>query len=89
MNELARFLDDPGLRFNRRHFFSRTSLGLGGAALASLLCEPGAPSAPGADTAPTRPKPIAGMIDPASGGILKAFHVAPKAKRIIYLFMSG
>src|ERR1700733_2982466 len=89
MNELARFLDDPGLRFNRRHFFSRTSLGLGGAALASLLCEPGAPSALGADTTPTRPKPIAGMIDPASGGILKAFHVAPKAKRIIYLFMSG
>jgi Protein of unknown function (DUF1501) len=89
MNELARFLGDPGLRFNRRHFFSRTSLGLGGAALASLLCEPGAPSALGADTAPARPKPIAGMIDPASGGILKAFHVAPKAKRIIYLFMSG
>ncbi len=89
MNELARFLDDQGLRFNRRHFFSRTSLGLGGAALASLLCEPGAPSAPGADITPTRPKPIAGMIDPASGGVLKAFHVAPRAKRIIYLFMSG
>ena len=88
MNELARFLDDPGLRFNRRHFFSRTSLGLGGAALASLLCEPGAARA-GADSTPTRPKPIAGMIDPASGGILKAFDVAPKAKRIIYLFMSG
>ena len=29
------------------------------------------------------------MIDPASGGVLKAFHVAPKAKRVIYLFMSG
>ena len=47
MNELARFLDDQGLRFNRRHFFSRTSLGLGGAALASLLCEPGAPALQG------------------------------------------
>ena len=38
MNELARIFDDPGLRFNWRHFFSRTSLGLGGAALGSLLC---------------------------------------------------
>ena len=41
MNESTRLLDDPGLRLNRRHFFSRTSLGLGGAALASLLSEPG------------------------------------------------
>ena len=28
-------------------------------------------------------------IDPASGGVLKAFHFPPKAKRVIYLFMSG
>ena len=37
MSDPTRHLDDPGLRLNRRHFFSRTSLGLGGAALASLL----------------------------------------------------
>ena len=28
-------------------------------------------------------------IDPAGGGILRAYHVPPKAKRVIYLFMSG
>ena len=43
MNEFTRLLDDPGLRLNRRHFFSRTSLGLGGAALASLLSGSGRP----------------------------------------------
>ena len=31
----------------------------------------------------------AGLIDPASGGVLKAYHVPPRAKRVIYLFMSG
>ena len=41
MNEFTRLLDDSGLKLNRRHFFSRTSLGLGGAALASLLSEHG------------------------------------------------
>src|SRR5947208_3431290 len=41
MNEFTRLLDDSGLKLNRRHFFSRGSLGLGGAALASLLSEPG------------------------------------------------
>src|SRR5262249_1109171 len=28
-------------------------------------------------------------IDPASGGILKAYHFPPRARRVIYLFMSG
>ena len=41
MSDSTRHLNDPGLRLNRRHFFSRTSLGLGGAALASLLSEHG------------------------------------------------
>jgi hypothetical protein len=86
MNELTRLLDDPGLRVNRRHFFSRTSLGLGGAALASLLGEAGAA---GVGTTPTPSKSAAGAIDPASGGILKAYHLPPRAKRVIYLFMSG
>ena len=35
------------------------------------------------------PDTAATPVDPAAGGILKAFHVAPKAKRVIYLFMSG
>jgi hypothetical protein len=89
MYDLFHVLDDPGLRLNRRHFFSRTSLGLGGAALAALMCENGVRGAVGADSTLTSPTPITGAIDPASGAILKAFHVAPKAKRVIYLFMSG
>ena len=83
MSEFTRIFDDPGLRLNRRHFFSRTSLGLGGAALASLLSGSAAAGTgrdPNAD-------PMA--IDPAGGGILRAYHVPPKAKRVIYLFMSG
>src|SRR4051812_16185903 len=60
---------------NRRDFFGRFALGLGGAALFSLLNE-------------------RGFAAPATGahpftGSLAAPHFAPKAKRIIYLFMSG
>src|SRR5262245_28081049 len=65
---------DPLLATNRRHFFGRSALGLGTAALASLLgqelaAEPNAPAA-GAE--------LAGLP-----------HFAPKAKRVIYLFQSG
>ena len=60
-------------QMNRRHFFSRLSLGIGGAALASLMgC------APQSDSQPT-----------ALEGILNAPHFAPKARRVIYLFQSG
>ncbi len=59
----------------RRHFFSRTSAGLGAAALASLegqraLANPSRPAA-------------------AAGGQVGLPHHEPKAKRAIYLFMSG
>src|ERR1700745_994019 len=59
----------------RRRFFGRTAAGIGTAALASLLNE----------------RLFASEVDPAlkSGGILDALHYAPKAKRVIYLFMSG
>lgn len=58
---------------NRRHFLSRTSMGLGAAALASLIS----------------PKLIfSNQTDPASGALDKP-HVIPKAKRIIFLFQSG
>jgi hypothetical protein len=58
---------DP-LCITRRHFFSKASAGLGGAALASLLPSTGRAG------------------DQAAAGLP---HFAPKAKRIIYLFMSG
>jgi len=62
----------------RRHFFGRTATGIGGAALASLLN----PQLFGGETASKGPF----ETEP---GVLKAPHFAPKAKRVIYLFMSG
>ncbi len=82
---------DQALQLTRRHFLSRTSLGIGSAALASLFSdaraiEPDTPSRGGSSV-------LSGQgslaIDPASGGVLKSFHLAPKAKRVISLFMSG
>ena len=57
----------------RRQFFARGATGLGVAALASLLDR----DAGRADEPTARP------------GILRSLHHAPKAKRVIYLFMSG
>lgn len=59
----------------RRRFFGRTAVGLGAAALGSLLNE----------------RLFASNVDPElkAGGVLDALQFAPKAKRVIYLFMSG
>src|SRR5919204_6518681 len=59
----------------RRHFFGRTAAGIGTVALASLLNE----------------RLFAADVDPSlqTHGALPALHFAPKAKRVIYLFMSG
>lgn len=68
-------LREAALIETRRHFFGRTATGIGTAALASLL----------------NPKGVAanatGSQPPA--GIAGLPHFAPKAKRVIYLFMSG
>ncbi len=61
-------------KMDRRQFFGRFALGLGGAALFGLLNR----NAAGASSTSNPFK-----------GILDAPHFAPKAKRIIYLFMSG
>ncbi|MBM3840480.1 MAG: DUF1501 domain-containing protein [Verrucomicrobia bacterium] len=66
--ELARVM-------TRRHFFSRTSLGLGTIALGSLLNKDLF-----AATAQSGAK---------SFGAINPLHFAPRAKRVIYLFMSG
>jgi hypothetical protein len=59
---------------DRREFLSKTSLGLGSVALASLL----------------NPVNMYGQqTAPATGGVLDALHYAPRAKRVIYLFQSG
>ncbi len=65
---------DPDYQVNRRQFLTKTSLGLGGLAVAGLFGSSGA-SAAGADQ--------------ALKGVLSAPHFPPKAKRIIYLFQSG
>ena len=63
------------LLLTRRQLFGRTAAGIGTAALASLL-NPQLFAEPGAKSA-------------SLTGILADLHFAPKAKRVIYLFMSG
>ena len=65
---------EAAMMMNRRHFLSKLSLGLGGAALSTLL--------PGCTTS-------SNTIQTSASGILGAPHFAPKAKRVIYLFQSG
>ncbi len=66
---------EHGLALTRRHFFGRSAVGIGTAALASLLGQDafGAPEE-------TRN---------AVGGLSALPHFPPKAKRVIYLFQAG
>src|SRR5580765_216730 len=57
----------------RRHFFSRSSTGIGIAALGSLLAQDG----------------FAAAETNATGGLPGLPHFAPKAKRVIFLHQSG
>src|SRR5213593_331133 len=68
------------LLLTRRQLFGRATAGIGTAALASLL----------------NPRLFAESADTTLGagaarklGVLGTTHFAPKAKRVIYLFMSG
>jgi hypothetical protein len=61
----------------RRHFYSQCGVGLGKIALASLVAGDGISRASAATTTPANP------LAP------KPTHFAPKAKRVIYLFMAG
>lgn len=67
---------EAAVQMNRRHFLGKLGMGIGGAALSTLLPACGTPGAP------------AGLPEPLAG-ILSNPHVAPKAKRVIYLFQSG
>lgn len=66
---------EAALTVNRRHFLSRASLGIGGAALASLL--PGCLSGSSAEQIVS------------STSTLQGLHLPAKARRVIYLFQSG
>ena len=76
---------DPRQEFvtnlNRRHLLGNSAKGIGLAALASLLGEE-ASAAEG--KSPSHPR-----IELGEPGLLKEPHHTPKAKRFIYLFMSG
>jgi len=68
-------LHDRITALTRRHFFRRGALGLGTAALATLLPNSAAASPQSSQN--------------ATGGLPGLPHFAPKAKRAIYLFMNG
>src|SRR5689334_7195071 len=73
-------LDENRRHLTRRSLFGRTAVGLGAAALASLLDGDllAAPEASGPRTAADR-----------VGGLSGLPHFAPKARRVIYLFQNG
>lgn len=71
--------DAFNMSFNRRQFLSQSGFGLGTMALASVLQSEGLAGDPGSPAA--SPNPFQ--------GILSEPHFPAKAKRIIYLFMSG
>src|SRR5687767_11718932 len=71
--------DELSRATTRRQFFGRSTTGIGVMALASLLNEgllAGTAAGSSSTALPT-------------GGALGRLHFAPKAKRVIYLFMSG
>lgn len=71
---MEREIAEYGLNKTRRRFLSRLSLGLGSAALASLLM----------------PDLFRGSRSEDETGLLPGIpHFAPKAKRVIYLFQNG
>jgi hypothetical protein len=74
---MPRYCNNIDYSMNRRDFLGRFGLGLGGVAMMGLLNRGAAGSAPSA----TSSNPFT--------GVMAAPHIAPKAKRVIYLFMSG
>ncbi|MGE3309901.1 MAG: DUF1501 domain-containing protein [Limisphaerales bacterium] len=67
----------PGADLSRRQFLNRFGMGLGGIALADLLN-------------PTRAIAAGAAADASAAAALgRTLHHAPKAKRVIYLFMAG
>jgi len=74
MNQEEKIAKQVASQMNRRHFLAKTSLGIGSAALASLL---------------NPLKGFANPTTSPSDGVMGKPHFAPKVKRVIYLFQSG
>jgi len=70
----------------RRQFFGRSALGIGTAALASLLERDGAIAADAKSTAGAKTRDEATT---RVGGLEGLPHFQPKAKRVVYLFQNG
>ena len=70
------FFEEHRTLQTRRHFFGRTANGIGAAALASIM-NPRLLATPSITSTADRQ------------GVLDATHFAPRAKRVIYLFMAG
>src|SRR5688572_510557 len=75
---MSQFCSNINYSMNRRDFLGRFGLGMGGVALMGLLHR----DARGA-------KPATAPTTNAFRGVIPAPHVAPRAKRVIYLFMAG
>src|SRR5687767_1160683 len=75
---MPKYCDNIDYSMNRRDFLGRFGLGIGGAALMNLLNRGTAAAAP-----------LEGPAENPFKGVMPAPHLAPKARRIIYLFMSG
>jgi hypothetical protein len=74
-------LRERQMLMTRRHFFGRSATGIGAAALASTM-NPALLQAGGSAASQV-------ATSQNDSGVLGAPHFAPKAKRVIYLFMSG
>lgn len=72
--------EERSLQLNRRSFLSKSALGIGGAALASLL---------GLRFYRSNAQGLMEEDPTGLQGILNALHHPAKAKRVIYLFQSG
>ena len=76
---MPRPTDPAGLALARRAFLSRSAGGLGGLAAGSLLASEAAAAGISASGGT-----VAGW-----SGVVRPFHVPPKAKRVIWLYMAG
>ena len=70
------FCDHVNFGMSRRDFFGKFAMGVGGFALMNLLQRTTAAATPAAGASLLR-------------GVLDQPHIAPRAKRVIYLFMAG
>ena len=77
---MSKVIKERTLGLNRRAFLSKASLGIGTAALAGML---------GRRYFRVNAKGIMEATTDLRDGVLDVTHIAPKAKRVIYLFQSG